>query len=868
MSSHRRAWLLLLCQSCYISAGQAPVCSETKTPKIVVAGSLNVDITMEVPRLPRQDETIMASSPVMRTALGGKGANQAVAAARLGVSFVGRFGSDAHASWLAQVLRSNGVDISGSSHSQLGSGQGIVMLDSSGSASSVVVGGSNTDWPALSQSERSRLLQGAAAVLLQREIPEEVNIAFAQAAKAAGARVFLDAGGQDAPISDSLLRLVDVFCPNESELQRLTGLSTSTRAEVVTAAKALRARGAAAVLVTLGARGALLVAEGQELDTPALAVPGGRVVDATAAGDAFRAAMAGWSDALRLAAAAGAIAVATAGAEPSLPNRSACDALAFGTTPRTPLSVAEGQCNVAAEVPDQLRFASRLNSMKARGLAASLAGSILIGCAAGSGRSPHKKDAVMGAELLKKAEEGLAEGKEVNDLKKAKEVTWWMRLVQHHGSKTGTPPFLFDGEFPSFLARLGAILGAAGAKQAAAEELADVRLVLLRLRLRSCDGLAWVRSQTGTDNQDEDGTTWALAAAVGPDIRRSAWLERWQHRPWTFTGAMEGQLASAAARIAILSHCMRAQVKGGINVLDPCVGSGTLAMAAAMETEVTKVFCVDVRDFAEHLEANLQFANVPDIQKMTLLEPQDVSDPLPEAVLAATDIVLANPPWGKVCKTAEDGTAVMQSLISQVPWATFAFFVSTETLKEIEDLLDMHEQVTLGSSPELWAGSTDTLGLLQRQSRVRGLDMVYFNFPQHLEGLSPEAVRAALAAAGLSAGGVALRYPDSFRLGGFTTLSELNADEVVVWPQTDGYDYSFQVDYPLLWSRSLAAFRAVLDHPLCRPLKVSIEFKPTDEISRFAAVPSTAAALLFVAQVDRPNFGVTLESCQLLSNMS
>eukprot|EP00439_Symbiodinium_sp_Y106_P038610 s1054_g4.t1 len=551
MSSHRRAWLLLLCQSCYISAGQAPVCSETKTPKIVVAGSLNVDITMEVPRLPRQDETIMASSPVMRTALGGKGANQAVAAARLGagVSFVGRFGSDAHASWLAQVLRSNGVDISGSSHSQLGSGQGIVMLDSSGSASSVVVGGSNTDWPALSQSERSRLLQGAAAVLLQREIPEEVNIAFAQAAKAAGARVFLDAGGQDAPISDSLLRLVDVFCPNESELQRLTGLSTSTRAEVVTAAKALRARGAAAVLVTLGARGALLVAEGQELDTPALAVPGGRVVDATAAGDAFRAAMAvalaegqGWSDALRLAAAAGAIAVATAGAEPSLPNRSACDALAFGTTPR---SVAEGQCNVAAEVPDQLRFASRLNSMKAR--------------------------------------------------------------------------------------------------------------------------------------------------------------------------------------------------------------------------------------------------------------------------------------------------------------------------------------------PELWAGSTDTLGLLQRQSRVRGLDMVYFNFPQHLEGLSPEAVRAALAAAGLSAGGVALRYPDSFRLGGFTNpdpayrelavnltvescrwAQELNADEVVVWPQTDGYDYSFQVDYPLLWSRSLAAFRAVLDHPLCRPLKVSIEFKPTDEISRFAAVPSTAAALLFVAQVDRPNFGVTL----------
>ncbi|CAE7938472.1 unnamed protein product [Symbiodinium necroappetens] len=308
------------------------------------------------------------------------------------------------------------------------------------------------------------------------------------------------------------------------------------------------------------------------------------------------------------------------------------------------------------------------------------------------------EDGVTGAEILKKVEEGLVKRKKVKNLKNAKEVTWWMRLVQHHGSKTGTPPFLFDGEFPSFLARLGAILGAAGAKQAAAEEHADVRLVLLRLRLRSCDGLAWVRSQTGTDKQEEDSTTWVLAAALESEVRRSEWLKRWQHRPWTFTGAMEGQLASAAARIAILSHCARAQVKGAINVLDPCVGSGTLALAAAMEPEVSKVFCVDIRDFEEHLKANLQFANVPDIQKMTLLMPQDVSDRLTEAVLAATDIVLANPPWGKVCKTAEDGTAVMQSLISQLPWATFAFFVSAETLKEVEDLLDVHEQVTLGSS--------------------------------------------------------------------------------------------------------------------------------------------------------------------------
>ena len=311
------------------------------------------------------------------------------------------------------------------------------------------------------------------------------------------------------------------------------------------------------------------------------------------------------------------------------------------------------------------------------------------------------QDAVAGAELIKKAREGISKSN-VRDIKDASEVTWTVRLVQHHSSKSGTPPFLFEGEFPSFLARLGAILGAAGTKQAAAEEQADLRLVLLRLRLRSSMGLAWVRSHTGlsscTENPEEDDTSWALAAAVGPEQRPAPWMERWQQRPWTFTGAMEAQLASAAARVAIFSHCARALVKGAIHVLDPCVGSGTLAMAAAMEPEVTKVFCVDVRDFAEHLEANLRFANVPETEKMTLLESQDVSGPLPEAVLAKTDIVLANPPWGKACKTAEAGTAVMQSLISQVPWATFAFFVSKETLKDIGDLLDVHEQVTLGSS--------------------------------------------------------------------------------------------------------------------------------------------------------------------------
>ena len=359
---------------------------------VVVVGSLNVDFTIRVDRPPHLDETVLATDPAVTTTMGGKGANQAVAAARLAagtraVKFVGVFGNDAHAVALEDELRANAVDVSHSGRApHLPSGQGIVMLSPDGSASSVVVSGANTAWPTDPDALVNlmvRAVRGARIVMLQREIPERVNLAAAAASSAAGAIVLLDAGGVDAPIPASLIAAVDYLCPNESELARLTGMPVDTVEDATVAARNLLDAGARRVLVTLGARGAALVTRDDVVMYPAVDVPGGAVVDATAAGDAFRAAFAislAESDGEpttrggAFAATAGALACATAGATPSLPTREAVCAL-LPSEIRAEVSVSAGKmCDANAEAaaprePDgecPLRFGSRLNSMKSR----------------------------------------------------------------------------------------------------------------------------------------------------------------------------------------------------------------------------------------------------------------------------------------------------------------------------------------------------------------------------------------------------------------------------------------------------------------------------------------------------------------------
>lgn len=532
----------------------------------------------------------MAREDGARIVPGGKGCNQAIAVARLGGAtgcrFVGQLGDDASGSLLHKTLASHGVDVSQVSVQPGASGAGFVFLEPSGTVSSVVVAGANGRWPALSAAEAARLVSGSALLMLQREIPEEVNEAIAEAACAQGIPVLQDVGGHDRPLSDKQLSRCALVCPNQSELQRLTGMPVDTDAEVLAAAESLRARGASGVLVTLGAKGALLVGEdGCVHRQPAAAIPGGLAVDETGAGDCFRAAFAvalveqrPITECLRFAAAAGAIAVSRRGAVPSIPARDEVDVLAATTADEAEVRPAAAQ--------------------------------------------------------------------------------------------------------------------AAGAQ--AAIELRELR----------------------------------------------------------------GGFADGAER---------AQAPGGADG-----GAGV---------------------------------------------------------------------------AASDGDCPLE------------FGSRLNSMKD---------------RPDLWAGPMTPLGFVKRQGAIQGLGLVDFNYPQHLEQLSVEEVRAALADAGLRAGAICLRYPKRMQAGALThpdaavraeaiamTIAagdwakQLGAREVVVWSAFDGYDYSLQADYHTLWQRVVDGFRAVCDaHP---ELKISLEFKPTDENTRFFAVPSTGAALLLVRDINRPNMGLTLD---------
>ena len=172
--------------------------------------------------------------------------------------------------------------------------------------------------------------------------------------------------------------------------------------------------------------------------------------------------------------------------------------------------------------------------------------------------------------------------------------------------------------------------------------------------------------------------------------------------------------------------------------------------------------------------------------------------------------------------------------------------------------------------------------LVGRQAAVRGLGCVDFNYPQHFGGhWSPEEARECLEGHGLAAGAVCLRYPPKFARGAMNhpdpalrreavdmtlaaadAATALGCDEVVVWSAYDGYDYPFQVDHGEKWDQLVEAFRECCD---ARPdVRWSVEYKPTDENTRFFTVPSTGAAMLLVRDVDRPNFGLTLDVGHML----
>lgn len=292
---------------------------------IVIFGSINIDLLARTPRLPQPGETISALS--FETLPGGKGANQAVACARLGAPtrLVGRLGGDSFAAILRRGLVEAGVDIEFlETEPQATSGIALIQVDESGENTITIVPGANG---CLDQTDLRRLdtaLAGARALLLQLEIPLEITLEAARLGRAQGVPVILDPAPAQ-PLPADLLEQVDILTPNASEAALLSGIPVRDHLSARKAAEALRSRGAATVVVKLGARGALMLSDEGEVFSPAYPVA---VVDTVGAGDAFNAGLAAalsegrpMAEALRWGSAAGGLAVTRHGAQPAMPGR-------------------------------------------------------------------------------------------------------------------------------------------------------------------------------------------------------------------------------------------------------------------------------------------------------------------------------------------------------------------------------------------------------------------------------------------------------------------------------------------------------------------------------------------------------------------
>ncbi len=300
--------------------------------KIMVIGSLNMDLVVRVHQLPAPGETVLC--PEYRTIPGGKGANQAVALARLGaqVSMVGCVGQDGFGDVLLENLRREGIDVTHLRCLQdAGTGIALISVDDQGQNSIVVASGANMRLAPQMARAALESQAGLDAVVLQLESPLEVVQEAARVAHQQGVLVVLNpAPARQLP--EALLHNVDVLAPNEGETSLLSGLPVETNQQVEKAARRLLELGVGKVVLTLGSRGALALDKaGQITYLPAHQV---QVVDTTAAGDAFVAGLAlGLAEgrplveAARLGNAAGAIAVTRLGAQPAMPYRQEVEAL-------------------------------------------------------------------------------------------------------------------------------------------------------------------------------------------------------------------------------------------------------------------------------------------------------------------------------------------------------------------------------------------------------------------------------------------------------------------------------------------------------------------------------------------------------------
>ena len=303
---------------------------DKRDPKVVVVGSFNMDLVVKAGQRPQTGETLMGEEFGMF--IGGKGSNQAIAAARLGanVTMIGRLGADLFGDTLMAAHIEEGICTDYVIRdTEVGTGVASILIDADGDNSIVLVPQANMRLTVADIEQASESIAAANVLLLQLEVPISASQRAAEIAKSNGASVVLNpAPAQELP--DDFLAQVDILTPNEVETESLSGVKVSTATDAERAATVLLNKGLSAVILTLGARGSLLLTSDLTQQVPAYSV---EVVDTTAAGDAFCGALATalargehLADAVAFASAAGALAVTVLGAAPSMPTAAQVEA--------------------------------------------------------------------------------------------------------------------------------------------------------------------------------------------------------------------------------------------------------------------------------------------------------------------------------------------------------------------------------------------------------------------------------------------------------------------------------------------------------------------------------------------------------------
>jgi ribokinase len=291
---------------------------------VVIFGSINMDLVVRVPRLPAPGETLIGHT--FFTAPGGKGANQAVACARLGANtrMIGRVGDDVFGATLRDSLSAYGVDVARIGVSAGPSGVAVIAVDDAAENTIVIVAGANGVIGADDLAALEGALDDAKVLLLQLEVPIAAVVAAAQAARRRGVQVILDPAPARA-LPPELYAVSDIITPNETEAAALVGFPVQDQQSAERAGQALLDRGVGMAVIKMGSKGAYWTDGARSEFAPAFPV---LAVDTVAAGDAFNGGLATaledglpLDQAIRWGLAAGALSVTKSGAQQSMPAR-------------------------------------------------------------------------------------------------------------------------------------------------------------------------------------------------------------------------------------------------------------------------------------------------------------------------------------------------------------------------------------------------------------------------------------------------------------------------------------------------------------------------------------------------------------------